>query len=308
VAPILAAAPLYFAGSLSFGGLMMAAGAFTQVQTSMRWFVDNFSVIADWRATLLRVASFRRAMLAADTLHSVESQISFQEGPAGHWGIENLEIASPAGCTLVKEKAVDIKIGERVLIVGEAGTGKTLLFRALAGLWPWGSGAITRPKGEAIEYVPRTPYWPPGTLAEAMSYPQKRDTFEKSDLVAALKRMKLDRVVPMLDQARGWEQQLSEEELTSLAFARVLLHKPKWVLIDEVLDNLDADTHALFTDVISKELKGSAVIHIGRQMANDPTFERAVHLIKDPTVRRLPRKGVRARKSNGRQEAQPKTA
>jgi len=308
VVPILAAAPLYFEGSLSFGGLMMAAGAFTQVQTSMRWFVDNFSVIADWRATLLRVASFRRAMLSADTLHSVESQISFQDGPAGHWRIEKLEIASPAGCTLVKEKAVDIKIGERVLIAGEAGTGKTLLFRALAGLWPWGSGTITRPKGETIEYVPRTPYWPPGTLGEAMSYPHKLDTFEKSDLVAALQRMKLDRVVPMLDQARGWEQQLSEEELTSLAFARVLLHKPKWVLIDEVLDNLDADTHAVITDVIRKELKDSAVIHIGRQMANDRTFERAVHLIKDPTVRRLPRKGVRVRKPNGRHEAQPKTA
>src|SRR4051812_44294244 len=308
VAPILAAAPLYFEGNLSFGGLMMAAGAFTQVQTSMRWFVDNFSVIADWRATLLRVASFRRAMLSADTLHSVESQISFQDGPAGHWRIEKLEIASPAGCTLVKEKAVDIKIGERVLIAGEAGTGKTLLFRALAGLWPWGSGTITRPKGEVIEYVPRTPYWPPGSLGEAMSYPQKLDTFEKSELVAALKRMKLDRVVPMLKQARLWEQQLSEEELTSLAFARVLLHKPKWILLDEVLDNVDADTHALITDVISNELKDSAVIHIGRQMANDPIFERTVHLIKDPTVRRLPRKGVRARKPNERHEAQPKTA
>src|SRR5882757_694595 len=150
VAPILVAAPLYFSGKVSFGGLMMAAGAFTQAQTSMRWFVDNFSVIADWRATLLRVASFRRAILATDTLHSVESQITFEAGAAaGHLKIDQLEIASPAGCTLVKEKSVDIGPGERVLIVGEAGTGKTLLFRALAGLWPWGSGTITRPKGES---------------------------------------------------------------------------------------------------------------------------------------------------------------
>jgi vitamin B12/bleomycin/antimicrobial peptide transport system ATP-binding/permease protein len=308
VAPILAAAPLYFSGNLSFGGLMMAAGAFTQVQTSMRWFVDNFSVIADWRATLLRVASFRRAMLSADALHSVESQISFQDGPAGHWRIEKLEIASPAGCTLVKEKSVDIKSGERVLIVGEPGTGKTLLFRALAGLWPWGSGTITRPREDPVEYMPRTPYWPPGTLAEALSYPQKADAFEKSDRLAALKRLKLDRLIPMLEQSRGWEQQLSEEELTSLAFARVLLHRPKWVLIDEVLDNLDADTRALITDVIGKELKDSSVIHIGRQLADDPTFTRVVHLIKDPTVRRLPRKGAHPRKAHGRHAAQSKTA
>jgi len=309
VAPILAAAPLYFSGSLSFGGLMMAAGAFTQVQTSMRWFVDNFSVIADWRATLLRVASFRRAILATDTLHSVESQITFEAGAAaGHLKIDQLEIASPAGCTLVKEKSVDIGPGERVLIVGEAGTGKTLLFRALAGLWPWGSGTITRPKGESIDYVPRTPYWPPGTLREAMCYPRKADTFATADVEAALDRLNLNRLVPMLDQNRGWEQQLTEEELTSLAFARVLLHKPSWVLIDEVLDTLDADTLAAITQVIATDLKDSTVIHIGREMANDTTFKRIVHLIKDPTVRRLPRKGVRPRSAHDRRVQQPKTA
>ena len=141
-----------------------------------------------------------------------------------------------------------------------------------------------------------------------MSYPLKVDTFERFRFAAALQRMKLDRSRAAAGRARGWEQQLSEEELMSLAFARVLLHKPKWVLIDEVLDNLDADTLALITDVIGKELKDSAVIHIGRQMANDSTFKRVVHLIKDPTVRRLPRKGDRERKPNGRQEAQPKTA
>jgi putative ATP-binding cassette transporter len=308
VAPILAAAPLYFSGSLSFGGLMMAAGAFTQVQTSMRWFVDNFSVIADWRATLLRVASFRRAILSTDTLHSVESQISFEDSAAGQLKIEKLEIASPAGCTLIKEKSVHIGPGERVLIVGEAGTGKTLLFRALAGLWPWGSGTISRPKGESIEYVPRTPYWPPGTLRDAMCYPRKADTFAPADVEAALERLNLKRVLPMLDQGRGWEQQLTEEELASLAFARVLLHKPAWVLIDEVLDTLDADTRASITQLIQSDLKDSTVIHIGRAMANDTTFKRIVHLIKDPTVRRLPRKGARARSANGRRHPEPKTA
>src|ERR1700684_2407508 len=156
VAPILVAAPLYFAGNITFGGLMLASGAFNQVQSSLRWFVDNFSTIADWRATLLRVASFRRAVIDPDVLHDIHSRIAWLEGAPGKIGIENLEIASPAGCTMLEESKVEVTAGERVLIVGEPGAGKTLLFRALAGLWPWGAGCITRPKGEEFWYMSRT--------------------------------------------------------------------------------------------------------------------------------------------------------
>src|SRR6202167_1408013 len=137
VAPIIAAAPLYFFGNLTFGGLMMAAGAFTQVQSSLRWFVDNFSVIADWRATLLRVASFRRVVADMDSLHRTESQIAYEEGASDEYVINKLEIASPGGVTKIKEPNVLKKPGARVVIVGEPTAGKTLLFRALAGLWPW---------------------------------------------------------------------------------------------------------------------------------------------------------------------------
>ncbi|HEV7715139.1 MAG TPA: ABC transporter ATP-binding protein/permease, partial [Steroidobacteraceae bacterium] len=204
VAPILVAAPLYFAGTLSFGGLMMAAGGFTQVQSSLRWFVDNFSAIADWRATLLRVASFRGAVITTDTLHTVESRIAFIDGERGHFAIENLEIASPQGCTMLEETKVEVRNGERVLIVGEPGAGKTLLFRALAGLWPWGSGRITRPKDEELMYMPRTPYLPPGTLREVLAYPAKVESFEGKAFEAALLRLGLRRLAPMLDTSRRW--------------------------------------------------------------------------------------------------------
>ncbi len=303
VAPILAAAPLYFAGDLSFGGLMLAAGAFTQVQSSMRWFIDNFSVIADWRATLLRVASFRRAILEAETLHRVESQIAYREDGGHVLRIENLEIASPAGATMLKEKHIEVKPGDRVLIVGEPGTGKTLLFRALAGLWPWGSGTLTRPKEESTLYVPRSPYWPPGTLREALAYPREPASFKDEAFEQALTRLKLQRLVPTLDEASRWEQPLSEEELTCLVFARVVLHDPQWIVIDEVLDGADADTLALIQDVLAKDLKHSAVIHIGRATADDRTFERVLHLIKDPTVRRLVRAGAGSQQQEHRRRA-----
>ncbi len=294
VAPIIAAAPLYFFGDVSFGGLMMAAGAFTQVQGSLRWFVDNFSVIADWRATLLRVASFRSAVTEMDSLHGIESRIAYEEGQSDEYVINKLEIASPAGATRLKEAHVLIKPGARVLVVGEPGAGKTLLFRALAGLWPWGSGTVTRPKGRSIYHMSRFAYWPPGTLREALAYPLEPNQITDKALHEALNDLELKELEPALDKSLHWREQLNEDQLTRLAFVRLLIHEPSWILIDEVLDFVDAGCRALITRVLGKRLKGSAVIHIGRQLPHENTFQTILHLVNDTNARSLPRrKGVR---------------
>jgi vitamin B12/bleomycin/antimicrobial peptide transport system ATP-binding/permease protein len=287
VAPILVAAPLYFAGNISFGGLMMASGAFIQVQSSLRWFVDNFSTIADWRATLLRVASFRRALIDTDVLHDVESRIAFVTGEPGKFSIDDLEIASPAGATMLEEKKVEIKAGERVLIVGESGTGKTLLFRTLAGLWPWGAGRVSRPRGEEVLYMPRTPYFVPGTLREVLAYPSPTESFEPPAYTKALVRLKLERLVPLLDVSQRWDHELGEDEQQALAFARAVLHAPQWLLIDEVLDSLEEDARQAILDIIVRDLEHTSVIHIGRADDHDQLFSRVLHLVKDPTLRRL---------------------
>jgi vitamin B12/bleomycin/antimicrobial peptide transport system ATP-binding/permease protein len=287
VAPILVAAPLYFAGNITFGGLMLAAGAFNQVQSSLRWFVDNFSTIADWRATLLRVASFRRAVIDTDVLHDVESRIAFVAGDPGKISIEDLEIASPAGATMLQERKIEIRAGEKVLIVGESGTGKTLLFRTLAGLWPWGAGQISHPRGEELLYMPRTPYLPPGTLREVLAYPSATAAFDAAAYAKALARLKLDRLVPLLDVSRRWDHELSEDEQQTLAFARVVLHAPPWILIDEVLDGLDEDARQAVLDIFAEDLQHTGVIHIGRADAHDHLFSRVLHLVKEPALRRL---------------------
>ena len=287
VAPILVAAPLYFAGNISFGGLMLASGAFNQVQSSLRWFVDNFSTIADWRATLLRVASFRRAVIDTDVLHDVESRIAFVAGDPGKISIDDLEIASPAGATMLQERKIEIRAGEKVLIVGESGTGKTLLFRTLAGLWPWGAGQISHPRGEELLYMPRTPYLPPGTLREVLAYPSATAAFDAAAYAKALARLKLDRLVPLLDVSRRWDHELSEDEQQTLAFARVVLHAPPWILIDEVLDALEDDARQAVLDIFASDLQHTGVIHIGRAEAHDHLFSRVLHLVKDPALRRL---------------------
>ncbi len=291
VAPILVAAPVYFSGNLSFGGLMMAVGAFNQVQNSLRWFIDNFSALADWRATLLRIASFRSAVMKTDVLHTVESRIDFSEGERGELHIENLEIASPSGCTMLKERHVEIKAGERILIIGDSGDGKTLLFRTLAGLWPWGDGQISWPKGENVLHMARTPYLPPGTLREVMAYPSAVDSFEPDEFAAALKSVGLDNLQGKLDMQKRWDKKLSDDEQQALGFARVRLQKPEWLLIDEVLDSMDEPTHEKVMAMLAKDLKKTGIIHIGKKEKHDHIFKRVLHLEKVPEAHRLaPRK------------------
>jgi putative ATP-binding cassette transporter len=282
VAPILVAAPIYFAGKISFGGLMMAAAAFTQAQSSLRWFVDNFSVIADWRATLLRVASFRYALTHTEELREFDSRINYAEGEPGAITISNLRIVSAAGWDLLKEKNVVVRAGERLLVIGAPGTGKTLLFRALAGLWPWGAGDITYPKDELIFYLPRgTPYLPRGTLREVLAYPLKVENFEPGAFAHALGRLGLERLESQLDTTSRWDRELSQDEQTSLAFARIVLQRPPWVLIDDTFGSLDDETLERVTDVFANELERAALINIGRAaQARDPFFSRVLHLVK----------------------------
>lgn len=291
IAPILVAAPVYFAGNLSFGGLMMAVGAFNQVHNSLRWFIDNFSAIANWRAILLRIANFRSAVLRTDVLHTVESRIEFSAGDPGKLTIQDLEIASPTGCTMLEERNVEIKAGDRVLMVGESGAGKTLLFRTLSGLWLWGGGRITWPKGESIQYMPRTPYLPPGALREVIAYPSAVGDFEPRQFEDALKSVGLESLIPKLDLRKRWDKKLDDDEQQALAFARVRLHNPQWLLIDEVLDAVDGDTHERIVAMLGRDLKRTGIIHVGKAESHDHIFTRVLHLIKDPKTRCLaPRK------------------
>jgi len=286
VAPILVAAPLYFMGKISFGGLMMAAGAFTQAQSSLRWFIDNFSAIADWRATLLRVASFRHAMITIHEPTGFESRITYAEGEPGEITIENLQITSSAHADMIKERKVVVKAGGRALIVGAPGTGKTQLFRALAGLWPWGAGQVIRPRGEQIFYLPRgTPYLPRGTLREVLAYPMKAESFATDIFSRALFRLGIERLAPLLDETRRWDRELSQDEQLCLVFARIMIQTPPWVLIDGTLGSLDDDVLELVVDVFTNELQHTGLIHIGGVGEAHPLFSNVVHLTKAPRGR-----------------------
>jgi len=281
VAPFVVASPGYFAGSMSLGGLMLAVGAFNQVQQALRWFVDNFSAIADWRATLLRVASFRLALAGMDKLGDEADHIELVETADDQLVFDQIRVASPDRCTKLSENHVVIHPGERVLIIGRRRGGKTSFFSAIAGLWPWGCGRILLPPRQAMMFISHQHYMPPGTLRGALAYPAPPSRFTDEEYVAALKRVGLAHLSPSLDRIARWEKELSYEDQQKLAFARLLLHKPHWVLLDEAIDHLEEDTRGLVLDIFTQELAETAVVNVGRADTHGGFFTRVLHLIED---------------------------
>ncbi|BCH14447.1 MAG: ABC transporter ATP-binding protein/permease [Mesorhizobium sp.] len=291
VAPILVASPVYFAGDISFGGLMMAVGAFNQVHSSLRWFINNIGGIADWRATLMRVADFRIALAETDVLHHTERRIEFGENPDGRLTFDKLEIASRDGCTKLAEPHVEIRAGERVMITGDPRAGKTLFFRAIAGLWPWGSGRIGMPAGEVPTFVPRKPYFPLGTLREVLDHADA--AVSDSEISAVLAEVGLGRLSSSLDRSARWERELSDDEQRLLAFARLVLRQPKWVIIDEALDTFDGATLQRVLSMLEARLADAAILNIGRGQHNIEFFPRSLAIVKD--VERPALKPIRVR-------------
>ena len=206
---------------------MMASGAFMQVQSSLRWFVDNFSTIADWRATLLRVANFRRAVIRLDVLHERPGRIEFIEGEPGIVTIDDLEIASPAGAVRLEESHVEMKAGERVLVVGESEPVRRCCSARSPGCGRGARGASTRPKGESDAIHAAHPYFPPGTLREVLAYPSSVATLHTDARACMSSNGLASSAWYRCSMRRGrWESDLSDGEQQSLAFARALLHAP----------------------------------------------------------------------------------
>ena len=279
VAPVLAAAPGYFSGNLSLGGLMMVVGAFNQVQQALRWFIDNFSRIADWRATLLRIVSFRSALCAFEGMGRGTERIEVTTHPAGNLAFEHLSVSLPEGRAALEEHTVEVRPGERVLLVGEPHAGKSTAFLAMAGLWPWGTGTVRLPERGSLSFMPQRPYLPLGTLRVAICYPADPSRFGDAAVRSALERVGLGRLASLLDRKQRWDKDLELDEQQCLAFARLLLHKPRWLLIDDAMSALDEDRRRTMLSIFERELAGAALIITGRSPAHDGFYTRTLHLL-----------------------------
>jgi putative ATP-binding cassette transporter len=271
-------------------------GAFNYVQNSLRWFVDNFARLADWRAALGRVAAFNEALDGAEAVEEGTEQIELLEHPRGCLAFERVGILLKDGSVVIKDATAEIHPGERVLIVGASGSGKSTLFRAIAGLWPWGSGRILLPPRPATMFMPQHPYLPLGSLRAAAAYPAGAAAFPSEAIEAALHRIGLAELVPMLDAEERWDRALSVGQQQRLAFARLLLHRPAWVFLDEATAALDEDNQRKVMSIFEHELPQTAVISIGHRPGLEAFHTRTLELTPSPSGARLRlKRGILAR-------------
>lgn len=283
--PTVVASPAYFSGAISLGGLMQIGAAFGQVQASLNWFVDNFPRIAEWRSAVSRLVTFTDALEDLDDLRSENDipTITITETPAGaeeRLALQDLEIALADGTTVIDGASAEIGPGERVLIRGESGSGKSTLFRAIGGIWPWGGGEIVIPPRDAMAFLPQRPYLPLGTLAIALCYPRPPADIPEEEQKAALERVGLGGLVERLGDEERWDRVLSLGEQQRLAFARLLLHKPRWIFLDEATAALDEANQDEMMELLLEALPDAAVISIGHRPGLDAFHSRTLHLVK----------------------------
>ncbi|MBN9009731.1 MAG: ABC transporter ATP-binding protein/permease, partial [Rhizobiales bacterium] len=279
VVPIIVASPAYFSGSLEFGELMMVVGAFNQVQGSLRWFVDNSGAIADWRATLLRVTNFRQALLNLDRFEQGVERIARAEESSGHLVFDDLVVINFNSRSTLSESHLDVKPGERLLVVGAPASGKSTFFLSIAGLWNWGTGRILTPPLASVLFLSQRPFLAHGTLRAALTFSVPDPKVAGGDLHAVLARVGIEHLAASLEKEAAWDKQLNDDEQRRVVLARMILARPAWVISDEAIDLGDAAMRDLVVSIFGKELAGAALLDISGRDARDPFSTRTVQLV-----------------------------
>jgi vitamin B12/bleomycin/antimicrobial peptide transport system ATP-binding/permease protein len=275
--PYVIMAPAYFAGKLTLGQLTQTSQAFGRVEGSMQWFIARYASLANYKAIIDRLTTFQDAIGKANKLQQA-SGIRLPSQPGSDVSIPALALDIPTGQTIVRLKDLTLKAGESTLLTGPSGSGKSTLFRAVAGIWPYGTGDIKVPDGKSVMLLPQRPYLPMGTLRDAVQYPGLAGLHPDAEIKAALTAARLPKLVDRLDEEAMWAQVLSLGEQQRLAVARALLSKPDWLFLDEATAALDETTEAAIYDVIKRELPGTTIVSIGHRSTLIAMHDRRIDL------------------------------
>ena len=263
--PFVVAAPRFFSGKIQLGDLMQTASAFGRVQESLSWFIDSYTQIATWKATVDRLTSFHEAIqeaaVAAQDAHGIGLETSGETSIS----TRDLDVSLPDGRVLLGHIECSLRGGQHALLSGPSGCGKSTLFRALAGIWPFGHGRVQIPAGASTLFLPQRPYLPLGTLRDVVAYPHGAQSVGDADLRTALQECGLQHLCTSLDEEHRWSQRLSPGEQQRLAFARVLINKPDWLFLDEATSALDEETERKVYTLVREQLPHTTMVSIAHR-------------------------------------------
>jgi putative ATP-binding cassette transporter len=241
---------------------MQIVSAFGHVQEALSWFIDAFSSLAEWKASVNRLAGFNAAVVK---VQNQGSGISVVRNNVGAILIDDVTLRLPGGQSLTEPLSAEIRAGQRILVAGPSGCGKSTLFRAIAGIWPYGLGSIEIPKDSKILFLPQKNYLPIGTLRAAVAYPAPENTYKDLAIRHYFSLCKLPHLADKLDEPDNWSQRLSPGEQQRLAFIRVMLTRPDVLFLDEASSALDAGTEEALYRLLVQELPDAAIISIAHR-------------------------------------------
>jgi putative ATP-binding cassette transporter len=265
VFPYIMVSPAYFAGVVQLGGLMQTANAFGQVQDALSVFVNIYRSLAEWRAVVERLAGFDQSIVAARAAASTPPVITLAPGDASAVTLKDVAVRLPQGTQLVSAGNVSIKLGEHVLVSGPSGSGKSTLFRALAGIWPFGSGTITVPKNARVMMLPQRPYFPIAPLAAAVAYPAERGSYDEAKIAELISAVGLPALAARIEEEAHWNRMLSLGEQERLGLARALLFEPDFLFLDEATASLDEPGEETLYQLLHRRLPRTTIVSIGHR-------------------------------------------
>jgi len=279
--PYILVAPAYFAQKVQLGGMMQTASAFNSVQDALSFFITAYRTLAEWQAVVARLDGFESSIASATALKSSADIIQVAPADNGAIDLANLLVNLPGGAPLVSAEAFQFRSNERTLITGPSGSGKSTLFRAIAGIWPFGSGAIAIPAGATLMMLPQRPYFPVGALHAAIAYPAEAGAFSAQRLAAVLAEVGLPALAPRLDEHAHWNRMLSLGEQQRLGLARALLHAPQFLFLDEATASLDEPSEAALYRLVTQKLAATTIVSIGHRSTLEAFHQRDVRLARD---------------------------
>ena len=278
--PLLVVLPNYFEKVFLLGGLMQSLRAFSSIQDALSFFVNSYPQIAEWRAVTQRLTTLLDHMNAIDQKVAEQDQLSFHKEAENKIVAKNVSISTPNGSALLKGINEEFIHKQNYLLQGISGIGKSTFIRTIAGIWPYAAGDIVLPTRQKIMYLPQKVYMPIGTLAEAILFPDKQHPELETMLPQVLRDCRLENLIPRLNETAAWSDQLSPGEQQRVAFARVLIHKPDWVFLDETTSMLDLANEAHMYNLLKTQLPNCSIISVSHRPTLDTFHDHVINVTR----------------------------